>query len=116
MTVSILTNDLGDLAARGRVSIQRNLVRMAMPEDAVEAVNITLTGWLNGATLSASEIETHGLTVTNNGVTLNVWGIEVEGVGHARLTATANDGRKLVTIVENVDPERSPWADRYRYR
>lgn len=114
--ISLRLNDLGLSAARGPVSIQGSTIRMSRPEDEKDALTIRLTDWLGASTATATDVDTHGLTVTNSGVTANIWTLAVEGVGYANLKVTASDGRVWWGRVENVDPLRSPYADRYRYR
>ena len=114
--ISMRMNDLGAVALRGRASVQANLIRLSLPEENVEALEIKMGDWLGAATASATTIETHGLDVTDNGVTANVWNMEIGGSGYANLKVTASDGRVWYVTVENVDPRRAPYADRYRYR
>lgn len=115
MTISVRLNDLGLTAARGRVSIQGDMMRMSMAEDASETMTIRLTDWLGASSVSATSAETHGLDVVDSGVASNVWTLRLSGVGYANLKATASDGRVWWGRVENVDPQRAPYADRYRY-
>ena len=113
--ISVRLNDLGLSAARGPVSIQGSTIRMSRPEDEKDILTIRLSDWL-GASTATTSVETHGLEVTDSGVTAGVWTLAVEGVGYANLKVTASDGRIWWGRVENVDPLRAPYADRYRYR
>lgn len=114
--ISVRLTDLGLTSLRGRASVQGDTIRMSLPEDAKDTLAIRLTDWLGASTVSASNVETHGLEVTDSGVTANVWTLAVSGVGYANLKATASDGRVWWGRLENVDPLRAPYADRYRYR
>jgi len=114
--ISLRLNDIGLIALRGRASVQGDTIRMALAEDAKETMTIRLTDWLGASTVSASSVETHGLEVTDSGITANVWTLAVSGVGYANLTVTASDGHIWWGRLENVDPQRAPYADRYWYR
>lgn len=114
--ISVRLNDLGLTSLRGRASVQGDTIRMSLPEDAKDTLTVRLSDWLGASTVSASSVETHGLEVTDSGVAANVWTLSVSGVGYANLKATASDGRVWWGRVENVDPLRAPYADRYRYR
>ncbi len=91
--ISVRLNDMGLMSLRGRASVRSDLIRMSLPEDTVESVEIKLAPWLGSATVASRTIEAHGLTITDYGVTSNVWNFQTSGVGYANLKVTASDGR-----------------------
>lgn len=113
MTCAAILSELGDIALRGNASVQSRKIKLARPYQDTETVTIDLTNWLNGSTLSSRSVSQHGASVTDNGVSSNVWSLTITQDGWCELLATASDGRKWAGVLEMVDTTSAPWRDYY---